>query len=160
MDIRKSAFFVGEGGGRCPSKRRLGWGACGPTTLLSPPTHKWYNNTPLKSITNGQNLAYYTCSSCSKKIYRKDKSTAGSRHEIAMLASLWFVTSVPWCPFISHWVRRTRKRERSAALQVRISLRIRIKGTMWTLIRSTLQSHIYSNENLKIIVQFCSKTTY
>lgn len=91
------------------------------------------------------------CWSCSKKIYRKDKSTVESPHGTVMLASLWFVTSAPWCPFISHWVRRTRKRERSTALQVKISLTIRIEGTMWTLISNHLQRQ-------KTLYQ-CSETT-
>lgn len=45
----------------------------------------------------------------SKRICKRDKSTVGAPHGTAMLASLWFVTSASWCPFISHWDKLTRK---------------------------------------------------
>lgn len=58
---------------------------------------------------NEAGIKYVACFSRSKKICRKDKSMARYPRVTAMLALLWFVTSARWCPFMSHWVGRTRK---------------------------------------------------
>ena len=50
-----------------------------------------------------------SCLSCRQKTHRIGKSTVGYPRGTVMLAWLWFVTSVLWCPSISRWVRHTRK---------------------------------------------------